>query len=109
TGKANAMTTTNKFNPKLHQEKPRVYRPVPGAPRVLRLYVWDTGSQEYQPKGYEARRYEIATNGQPVRKKKSFDALDEARKWQMGVEPQTNASTANFDLGPTFSDIVDEW
>ena len=104
------MTMTVKFNPKQYQEKPRIYRPVPGAPRVLRLYVWNPTAQEYEPKGYEARRYETAADGTATRKKKSFETLEEARHWQRGVEsPGHEMAPANLDRGPLFADVVREW
>ncbi len=78
--KENAMTMTTKFNPKQYQGKPRIYRPVPGAPRVLRLYVWNQSVLEYEPKGYEARRYETAANGTAIRKKKWVLSLDGAKR-----------------------------
>jgi integrase len=108
--KENAMTMTAKFNPKQYQGKPRIYRPVPGAPRVLRLYVWNPAALEYEPKGYEARRYETAADGTASRKKKSFETLEEARHWQRGVEsPGHEMAPAKLDRGPLFADIVREW
>ena len=110
TKKENAMTTKSKFNPKLYQDKPRIYRPVPGAPRVLKLFIWDEVATEYQPKGYEARRYETAADGSTSRKKKSFETLDEARHWQRGVEsPLHEMAPSNLDRGPLFAQIVHEW
>lgn len=110
TKKENAMTTKHKFNPKLYQDKPRIYRPVPGAPRVLKLYVWDEEALEYRPNGYEARRYETAADGATSRKKKSFETLEEARYWQRGVEsPLHEMAPSNLDRGPLFAQIVHEW
>ena len=110
TKKENAMTTKHKFNQKHYQDKPRIYRPVPGAPRVLRLFVWDEGALEYRPNGYEARRYETAADGATSRKKKSFETLEEARYWQRGVEsPLHEMAPANLDRGPLFAEVVQAW
>lgn len=108
--KENAMTTTVKFNPKLYQGKPRIYRPVPGAPRVLRLHVWNPEALEYEPNGYEARRYETGADGTAIRRKKSFETLEEARFWQRGVEsPGHEMAPSNLDRGPLLAEVIHEW
>lgn len=116
------MTTTKKFNPKEFKEKYRIYRPVPGALRVQRLYLWDQARGEYRipefGNSYEARRYEVTPEGRTVRKKKCFATLEDARLWQAGatmLSPEPTALNAaartsiSKSAGPSFRNVVAEW
>jgi integrase len=86
----NSKIRSSKFNSKSFLGKDRIYRPVPGAPRVSKLYSWDDQRKEYVVsdigKSYMARRYEPDKDGVLSRKTQFFDTLDDARKWQSGVE-----------------------
>lgn len=106
------IPVTTKFNPKQYQDKARIYRPVVGAPRVLRLWVWDADRLEYTPpeqgKCYEARRYEMR-DGRRVRVKSYFDSLEAARAWQTGRDETPTHAPHQADTGKRFSEIVEEW
>jgi integrase len=75
------------FNSKIYQGKQRIYQPVAGAPNVLRLFVWCSDEYKTPEKGkcYEARRWEPHVDGMSVRRKKSFDRLEDARAWQRNL------------------------
>ncbi len=76
----------SKFDPKTYQNKERVYRPIPGANNILRLWVWSKEKQEYRTpeRGnvFDARRYEYNEKGGRRRVKRTFETLEEARAWQ---------------------------
>jgi hypothetical protein len=117
---------TKKFDPKLYLHRNRIYRPVVGAPRILRLWVWDSEVLQYQSpnqgKCYEARRYELDSSGKRIRKKQYFQTLEEARKWQMGDGPNTasylssiqgseriNESLEPKIQGPKLREVIEKW
>jgi integrase len=76
----------SKFDPKTYQNKERVYRPIPGANNILRLWVWSKEKEEYRTpeRGnvFDARRYEYNEKGGRRRVKRTFETLEEARAWQ---------------------------
>jgi integrase len=107
--------------------KDRMYRPVPGAPRISKLYVWDEKKKEYfvseSSKPYMARRYEPSLNGMRSRRTQFFDCLDEARMWQAGTENlhndveqdrdqgegQTSVRGQTVVSGPRFHEVMEQW
>jgi hypothetical protein len=97
---------TKKFDPKLHQGKPRVYVPIARERNIMRLYVWDDRRKQYFPpetgKSFLARRWEIV-GGKKFRKSKYHDFLVEARLWQQRL------SAEGSDQGPTLSEVVDRF
>lgn len=99
-----------KFNPKIYQDKARVYTQIPNAPRLSRVWVWNENKQEYltPPEGkmYLASRYE-----NKKRVKKFFETLEEARNWQQGLEAPANpfAPTKKVNTTPLFSRVVEDW
>jgi integrase len=107
-----------KFNPKVYQGKDRVYPPVPGAPNVRKILIWDEDKKEYKPpargKIYLARRYEIDIRGKKFRKSEYFESLESARNWQSfisveGGEVQSFESSVKKSDAPTFQEIFLEW
>jgi integrase len=110
---------TKNFNPKVYQGKQRIYQPVAGAQNILRLFVWYSNEYRTPEKGkcYEARRWEPGANGESVRKKKSFDRLDEARAWQRGSEsekpegstPAVESVKLKGHLIQYFRELVELW
>ena len=108
---------TRKFSQKTYQGKDRIYRPVPGATGILRLWVWDKGAAEYRTpsegKLYDARRYEPNVFGGKTRVKRYFATLDEARAWQNHLRhPASDADgaadgTPKTPKGPTFREIYE--
>jgi len=111
----NNKSQNKKFNPKIYLGKDRVYRSVPGSSRVSKLHVWDSKRKEYlfsdSCKSYMARRYEPSLEGVLTRKTQFFGALEEARKWQAGVQENTNstADPSGVMTGPKLSDVVCIW
>ena len=77
---------TQKFDPKIYQNKNRIYRPVPGATNILRLWVWSAEKKEYRTpeRGnvFDVRRYEYNGQGGRRRVKRYFETLEAARAWQ---------------------------
>lgn len=107
-----------KFNPKVFQDKDRVYPPVAGAPNIRRIYIWDEARKEYRPpsrgKIYVARRYEIDAGGKKKRMSGYFESLEDARNWQSFIDSsacqsQPNASSPMLKSCPTFQQIMLEW
>jgi integrase len=95
-----------KFNPKLFQNKKRVYVKVPRANLVTRLYYWNDEKKEYlspeSGRPYFARRYETDHFGKRTLKGAYFLSLDEARLWQQAAPGQGNAiSSSPTNLAPT--------
>jgi hypothetical protein len=108
--------TKTKFNPKVFSGKARMYRPVLGAPRISKLYIWNTDRKEYlvpeTGKPYMARRYEVSLKGGSSRTTQFFSTLDEARKWQMASSDSEKATATSATLeksGPKLSDVVLTW
>lgn len=111
-------STKGKFNPAVYLGKPRIYRPVAGAPRVSRLFVWNEELKLYQTpessKAYMARRYEPNQNGTLQRKTHFFETLDGARKWQAGVAEVYEAADqvrkeVRIQSGPPVRALIEEW
>jgi integrase len=115
----NSEQKRNKFNPKVYLGKDRIYRPFPGAPRISKVYVWDEKRKEYHSpefgKSFLTRRYEPDSDGNLKRTIQYFYTLEEARRWQAGLEnipaPVTPASAQekNESDGPLFREIVEKW
>ncbi|NOT79315.1 MAG: site-specific integrase [Bacteriovoracaceae bacterium] len=101
---------TKKFNPKIFQNKQRIYVTTPNANRISRLYIWDEDKKEYYPpeygKPYMARRYE-----NEKRVQKFFEKLEEARNWQQGIENPVNPfdPIKKVNHTPLFSKVVADW
>ncbi len=108
-------------NLKTYQGKQRIYAKIPNAPRVSRLWVWDEGAKEYRtPSGgkqYYAYRYEVSNTGSQKRIYQFFNALEDAKNWQIAGTgflalpkhsniPEARESESN---SPLFGDIVQEW
>ena len=91
----------NKFNPKIHQGRDRIYLKVTGTSAIQRIYVWN--GIEYVGSKFEARRYDEMKN----RLRRSFDTLAEARNWQVGKEVEVDTDPKN--KGINFGTIVEEW
>ncbi|HET9241012.1 MAG TPA: tyrosine-type recombinase/integrase [Oligoflexus sp.] len=107
-----------KFNPKVYQGKDRVYPPVPGAPNVRKILIWDENKKEYRPpergKLYFARRYERDSFGRKNRRSEYFESLEHARDWLSFIDknPQHVPAVSNATSGvqgPTFREVVEEW
>lgn len=101
----------SKFNTKQFQGKGRLYRLVPGAVRIQRLWVWDQEAVEYRnpPRGkcYLARRYEVVL-GKRKRVTGYFETLEEARNWQAGAESES-VKPFSRSVGPILQNVIDEW
>ena len=99
---------TQKFDSKVYHNKNRIYRPVPGATNILRLWVWSAEKKEYRmpERGnvFDARRYEYNGQGGRRRVKRYFETLEEARAWQnyAGGIPSPS-TTQNTSLGNSFA------
>lgn len=101
----------------------RIYTPVPRAPRISRLWIWDELSKEYrapeQGSAFVARRYEQGEDRKRKRTSGFFASLDEAREWQAGVSTAINrdgvlshsvsVEEPKEDVGPVFGEIVERW
>lgn len=94
-----------KYNPKIYQEKERIYMKVPNTNAIQRMHHWN--GSEYVPGKYEARRYDEMKK----RIKRAFDTLAEARNWQAGKNSQLSDESENVlaDKGMNFGAIIREW
>jgi integrase len=88
----------SKFNPKIRQERDRIYNKIPNTTGIQRVFNWC--GTEYVGGTYEARRYEGKT-----RLRRSFNSLKEAKDWQAG-KVQTEAVV---NIGKVFGEVVAEW
>jgi integrase len=108
---------TRKFNPKQYQGKPRIYVAIPCETKISRLWIWDEKAKEYRvpPLGkcYLTNRYEEVPGEGRKRIFRFFEAIEDARSWQRGMETgETPASVLDEKptrTGPLFKDVVEEW
>jgi integrase len=112
-----------KFNPKTYQDRDRVYLGLKGERGIQRLWVWIKERCIYDApengRMYEARRYESNGKGGTSRARRSFRTLEEARKWQRGIEegPQIQRQTQQVEKGksttraasPSFGEVYQEF
>ena len=117
TREAGKKTMTKKFNPKTHLGKDRIFVSVPHAPRITRIWLWDSKHREYRvpekQKSFMARRWEMNSRSEKKRSYRCFWTLEEARAWQGGEENSSKSPGSlafpTIKHGPIFRDIVEEW
>ena len=105
-----------KFDPKIYQNKHKVWTPVAGANLISRLWVWNEDKREYrEPKGkrYLARRRQ-EKDGTKKLVSSMHETLEAARTWQRSEPKPAETVKAVTEqhakpTGPSFGEIVDEW
>lgn len=102
-----------KFNPRNYVGKDRIYVAIPNAPRISRLWMWDSDEKQYctptQGKGYMVGRYESDAEGNRKRRYQFFSSIEDGRQWQEGKEIKEATETSSVASGPLFKDVIAEW
>jgi|GEM_PF-1217727 len=97
---------TTKFNPKVYQDKKRIWKKVPGAVLMFKILEWDGRFNDYRepPRGnkYLAKRHELA-DGKKKLATKTFETLEQARSWQQhgSLAEEVNAASEQEEAQPT--------
>src|SRR4051812_4771252 len=93
----------DKFNPKVHKGRARVFTAIPQAPRISRMWNWDEDAKEYKTPSngitYCAARYETDSKGNKKRHYGSFATLEECREWQKATA-ETSIEMADPETVP---------
>ena len=92
-----SKSDSKRFNPKVYQNKLRIWRGIPGMVHLFRVLEWDPRYCEYRnpPRGlqYLARRREVV-DGRRKLASMMFQTLEEARAWQ-ARDPRIGAPSAH--------------
>ena len=87
------------FNPKLYQNKARVYSKIDRG--ISKCLTWDSKFNEYRFTYYEARKKGLLKKEE----KKTFQDLKSAKEWLYNI----NVKSPNIDQSPLFFEVLNDW
>jgi integrase len=105
--------TKKKFNPKVFQEKLRVFQPVSSFRGISKQWNWNATKNCYEvtAKSPFQVRKTVLKFGLPQRLTRFFETGDEARIWQIKQESETCSTADSFKLKSkiTFNELVEDF